>query len=289
MKTKINLTDLYEIAKHGTPDFPVAFYDSHYIIPYQWHDEEEIIYMVEGEADYNVEGNIIHLEPGDCAFCPGKTLHSMLFEENQHVHFYALLFDRAYLFSQTDTCNRFFDSEISIQNFFSPTIPAENKFIQNIVELCDLMMHQKYGFELEIKIHLMQLYSIILQNKLYCKTPKQNTEKEKNNVISAIQYIHNNYAQKISIEELAAATGYSTPYFERFFKAYTGKTPVEYILLFKLKQAQSMLRNSTGSVLEISILCGFANVSYFIKKFKTQYGVTPHQYRKNSTVLLKKC
>lgn len=281
MKSRMNLSDLYEKAKHGTTEFPVAFYDSHHIITYQWHDEEEIIYMIEGEADYNVDGKIIHLKAGDCAYCPGRSLHSMLFDENQHVHFYALLFDRKYLFSQTDTCNHFFDADISIQNYFSPTLASDHQFIQPIQEICKLMMHQKFGYELQVKLLLIQLYSVILQNKLYSKIPKQNGKKENAGVISAIQYIHNNYSQKISIEELASATGYSTPYFERFFKAYTGKTPVEYILLFKLKQAQSMLRNSTGSILEISILCGFANVSYFIKKFKAQYGVTPHQYRKN--------
>ncbi len=279
MKTKMNLSDLYERAKHGTTEFPVAFYDSHHIITYQWHEEEEIIYMVEGEADYNIEGKIIHLKAGDCAFCLGKALHSMLFEENQHVHFYAILFHRSYLFNPSDVCNQFFDTSIGMKNFFSPENNTENIFIRTVKNISELMIHQKFGYQLEVKVLLTQLYSIILQHKLYDRITTQNKEKGNSNVISTIQYIHNNYSQKLSVEELASATGYSTPYFERFFKAYTGKTPVEYILLFRLKQAQSMLRNSTGSILEISILCGFTNVSYFIRTFKKHYGVTPYQYR----------
>ncbi len=280
MKSKINLSDLFEKTIHGTTEFPVAFYDSHHIITYQWHEEDEIIYMLEGEADYHIEGEIIHLKAGECAFCPGKSLHSMLFDENRHVHFYAILFKRTYLFDSNDVCNHYFDSSAHVQYFFSPLNEKEEAFITTIQAISKFMLHKPWGYEPEVKFLLMKLFQVIYQNQLYCKMLPKEGNPEKTSVISAIQYIHNNYARKISIDELASATGYSTPYFERFFKVYTGKTPVEYILLFRLRQAQTMLKNSTGSILEISIQCGFANVSYFIRKFKMQYGKTPHQYRK---------
>ena len=45
------------------------------------------------------------------------------------------------------------------------------------------------------------------------------------------------------------------------------------------EQACEMLRDTTKSVLEISLDCGFENVSYFIRKFKELKGSTPQKYR----------
>lgn len=279
MKNKQNLSDLYEKSVHGTEAFPVAFYNSHHIITYQWHTEEEIIYMLEGEADYNVDGNIIHLAKGDCAFCQGKSLHSMLFDESSNIHFYAILFRKSFIMNDDDACCQYFNSQTRIQSFFSAKDNNCQEVLQCVKQLSDLMQKKKFGYELEVKLYLTFFYQLILKKKFYSIQEKPEHDKEANSIIPAIQFIHNNYTQKLLIDDLASASGYSTPYFERSFKAYTGKTPVEYILLFKLKQAQSMLRDSADSVLDICLLCGFTNESYFIRKYKEQYGLTPHQYR----------
>lgn len=99
------------------------------------------------------------------------------------------------------------------------------------------------------------------------------------NVINAIGYIHANYTRKIVIDELAAVTGYSVPYFESFFKTYTGKSPIDYIILYRLKKACEMLVKTDNTVLDIAYSCGFSNVSYFIRRFKAVYGMTPNKYR----------
>ena len=45
------------------------------------------------------------------------------------------------------------------------------------------------------------------------------------------------------------------------------------------KKAVEMLENTDKSILDISELCGFGSVAYFIKLFKESMGITPHKYR----------
>ena len=127
---------------------------------------------------------------------------------------------------------------------------------------------------------LMDIYLTIAEKDLFesdllpARTPQKN-------ILSAIEYIHTNFSRKIYIDHLAELTGYSTAYFESFFKAYMGKTPSEYIVLYRLDTAKRLLAETDMSVTEIAQNCGFANVSYFIRSFRRAYRTTPYGYRKN--------
>ena len=54
---------------------------------------------------------------------------------------------------------------------------------------------------------------------------------------------------------------------------------MKYMIQYRIEQACEMLRDTTKTVLEISLDCGFENVSYFIRKFKELKGCTPQKYR----------
>lgn len=64
-------------------------------------------------------------------------------------------------------------------------------------------------------------------------------------------------------------------------KGITGQTPNDFILSIRLKKAQMLLKQvDTKTVAEVSYEVGFNSPSYFIKRFKDQFGVTPSQYQK---------
>lgn len=66
-------------------------------------------------------------------------------------------------------------------------------------------------------------------------------------------------------------------------KEVTGQTPKDFITEIRLKQALALLKERFEmSITDIAFAVGFSDSSYFIKLFKTNYGVTPHQYRKNN-------
>lgn len=96
----------------------------------------------------------------------------------------------------------------------------------------------------------------------------------------AIQYINQNYARHIGLEEIANHVYLSKHYFHRLFTQTVNCTPHEYIHMVRLRHAKELLRNSSLSVREIATSVGFENDSYFIQLFKRSESTTPLAYRK---------
>lgn len=63
--------------------------------------------------------------------------------------------------------------------------------------------------------------------------------------------------------------------FRRLFKEYTDKSPIEYRNDIRLSKAQNMLKSKEFNVAETAELCGFSNLSFFIRLYKKRYGYTP--------------
>jgi len=66
----------------------------------------------------------------------------------------------------------------------------------------------------------------------------------------------------------------------RKLNALTGQSPSEFIRTIRLKRAANLLEQKFGNVTQVSLEVGFNNISYFIKSFKKQYGVSPVEYMK---------
>ena len=96
--------------------------------------------------------------------------------------------------------------------------------------------------------------------------------------ISALEYIDHNYKDG-TLEELAAATGYSTAYLSRLLKSYTGQNFKQLLQTRKLQQAAYYLENTTLTTEKIIEKIGYENSAYFYKKFSEKYGCSPREYR----------
>ena len=92
-----------------------------------------------------------------------------------------------------------------------------------------------------------------------------------------ITWTETHYTENFSIDEMAEKMGYSKSYFCSKFKKSSGVTYVEYLTGVRVAQACRLLRQGI-SVNEVSDQCGFANTSYFIKRFRQITKVTPKQY-----------
>ena len=100
-------------------------------------------------------------------------------------------------------------------------------------------------------------------------------------------YLQTHIHESVSLEELAQRFFMSRSYLTRSFRNVTGFSVVEYMTYIRIQKAQQLLRESDRSITEIADLCGFGNVTYFEKVFKTTTGHTPVQYRKTVDTSIK--
>ena len=101
-------------------------------------------------------------------------------------------------------------------------------------------------------------------------------------------YIQANYAQILSMQDVAQAMNYSDTHFCRLFKQCFHINFSVYLNEFRVKQAKKLLVNTNLTVKEVSVSCGYRDTSYFIRVFKRLTGMTPSDYRISKLTMIAK-
>ena len=95
----------------------------------------------------------------------------------------------------------------------------------------------------------------------------------------AERFIMENFARKISLEEIAKASGFSAPYFSTIFKDEMGENLSSYLNRLRVERSAFMLTDTDLSLGKIAWACGFEDQSWFSKIFKLYAGMSPGKYR----------
>ncbi len=104
--------------------------------------------------------------------------------------------------------------------------------------------------------------------------------KHTNLIHKCIQYISQNYAEYLTLEETAKALSHSPDYLGRIFKQETGVTFNHYVNNLRIEKAKKLIRNTDMRLTDISHMVGYADQSYFTKVFRRITGISPSEYIK---------
>ena len=100
-------------------------------------------------------------------------------------------------------------------------------------------------------------------------------------VNSAIKAVEDNLANaEFTVEELSDAMAMSRVYLYKKILSLTGKTPIEFIRVIRIRRGAGLLEKSQLTVSEIAYQIGFNNPKYFAKLFKEEYKMLPTEYRR---------
>lgn len=95
-----------------------------------------------------------------------------------------------------------------------------------------------------------------------------------------MNFIGENFTEKISVKDICNAVGYSKSTVLSAFKKEFSTTVNSYLNTLRLERAKKMLENEDTSINEVALSCGFSDQSYFSKVFSAAYGITPTDYRR---------
>lgn len=145
------------------------------------------------------------------------------------------------------------------------TKPFNQEILQiKMHNLIETRKHNQSIFEEQIRVEPSKITVNSLDEKLIKK---------------AIEYTETNISNPdFSVEELSRELGMSRVHLYKKLSSLTGKTPIEFIRIIRLKRAAQLLNESQLTVSEIAYEVGFNNPKYFRKYFKDEFGVLPSQY-----------
>ena len=98
-------------------------------------------------------------------------------------------------------------------------------------------------------------------------------------VRGALAYIHKNYAEKVTLQDVADQVYVSSWHLSKLFKKHTGENFSDLLRRERVEQAKKLLKTPSYRINDIAELTGFADVTHFSKVFKRFTGFSPGTYR----------
>ncbi len=135
--------------------------------------------------------------------------------------------------------------------------------------------------QLYIKSSLLRILAVLSAHQLFSPMEKGH-DKRVEGIKKTLTYIRENYKEKIYIRDLAKQVCMNEQYFCRFFKKAIGRSPIEYVNEYRIKQSLRLLEETDLPITEVCLECGYNNLGNFLREFRKYTDTTPLQYRKKS-------
>ncbi|AOZ95204.1 AraC-type DNA-binding protein [Butyrivibrio hungatei DSM 14810] len=247
-----------------------------------WHNALEIIAPIENYYDVEIDGDYYHVVPGEIIIIPPRRSHSLHAPKTGCR--YVCLFDIDFFSSL-----RGYSSLITmLQDCIHITPESHAPIFSEISDLFSQIWNEYFQktefYEFSIYSHLFQIMTILSRHRLSKiniftdSTPvKRHEYFEKLN--NAIDYIDQNYTYDITLEDVAAYSGFSKFHFSRLFKEYMNCTFYDYLIGQRIKATEVLLTRDDLSITDIALQSGFSSISTFNRTFKQKKGCTPGEYR----------
>ena len=280
------------VFKHG--ELVQAYYHSfqnYGAMDEHYHNFYELNIIIKGRGSHHMHNKIYNIQRGSTFIIPPFIHHSYTFENKDyiifHILFHDLFFDKYNnLLKNISGFNFLFDIEPyfrlhrEYENFLLSL--DTNHFTALIPNFKNLDMLEKESTDnTQQKKEFLTLYilSIICENmKNFINASKENNELLFC-ILKSVEYIQNNYAEKITLSNLCKEVNMSRSSFLRHFKNFYNCTPIEYINDYRVKQSQILLRETDKSIVTVAQDCGFFDSSHFIRYFTKKVALTPVKYR----------
>lgn len=251
-----------------------------------WQDEIEVIRIRRGEIHCHVNDSDFLLHPGEVCFINYEQMHRVYNLEKLACDMDVLTVKTTLLAQESALYNKYVKPVISDRDFAHVQMSGRNSCARLISaffdQLYDLARTQSDGFELDMigYIFLMfrQLYLAYRSQDMIPVTYSSEISLQRR----MTDYIYENYAKKISLDDIASAAGVNRSKCSALFRKYAQKTPFEFLNSYRLEMAAKLLTDTEESALYISQTCGFSGQSYFNRMFMKEYGVTPLEWRKKN-------
>lgn len=114
---------------------------------------------------------------------------------------------------------------------------------------------------------------IPLRNRIGANQPK---------LVQAVMLMEANLEEPLTTDELASHVCVSRRQLERLFKQHLDKVPSQYYLEIRLNRARQMLRQSSKSIIQIGLSCGFSSGPHFSSAYRNHFNMTPREDRQSA-------
>lgn len=146
-------------------------------------------------------------------------------------------------------------------------------------EMEKIQNNRSFGTSLKMQSYLYMLFAILIDNNTAQHVTNSKTT-QYNYVRKSLEYIQENYMNDLNVNKLAEYMNLNRSYLCSIFKKILNTSPQTYIAQYRINKACDLLKNSSYSISDISLMIGYKDYAVFQRYFKKVTGLSPNQYRK---------
>lgn len=247
--------------------------------PEHFHQDIELLYVLEGTLDVMAGEQITHMKPEDILVVNANKKHLLKGSKDiLYVRFSILYQMVSDVFQSVDVI------------FWCDSTKGQSERYNQLRDVLKILLNHyletrgnsaNFG-HIALCYRVLDILSMYFLVQSADKENLDDKEKFEDRLQQINNYIRANYNQPISLKELADRLYLSNGYLSRFFKRNYGMSFAEYLTNIRLYHAVDELLYTNTPITRIAYDNGFANVAIFNKAFKKAYGETPSSFRKKS-------
>lgn len=251
-------------------------------IPWHWHQELEFIYVTEGKVKLKTSSRSYIFGEKEAFFMNTNTLCAL--ENIDHCRLESHLFDPTFLGGHFKSIfeTKYLNPVLQSKKIDVVVIRGETENQKRILKKIQQLgiLQNKVDVEFQTRNLLSEIWLLLLEeiknmDEQDVMTNTQNQER----LMTMLSFIHENYAKKLSLAEIAQSASVSKRECLRCFQNGIHESPFDYLIVYRIECAKKMLKSTDVPITEIALEAGFSNSAYFSKIFRRECGETPRKYR----------
>ena len=250
---------------------------------FHWHEFLEITCILEGSGCYYVNDRAYEVQPGDVIIFNNDELHGcQVFQRELRV--LAMVFSASLVadygnIMDVEYLAPFIERGTNFKNRIGRDGPCAGRIAAIMQEVLSEWQQRSEGFALMIKADVLRILTMLVRH--YHNDARALDRGDHNRAMRRLQpafdYIDANYCGRVTLSQAAEQVYMSPNYFSHYFHTATRVSFSDYVTLRRIRRARELMENSSKSIYEIAIECGFPNSSNFYRLYKKHTGQSPRK------------
>ena len=285
-----------EFIKPILPGLPISLFiskfnkDSYTCVNWHWHEAFQYCIVTEGTVEFLFAGRSLAITAGNGIFINYQQLH-LIKNHDDNIDASYLCLDIPPSFISYDDHSRIYLKYLKpvMTRPIPPSLSLnknnleDQQIMNNLIEIQNLLRSENELIEIDIRIKVMTIWKLtylkLQQNISNYKYSFYDNDRLK----TIISFLQKNYAEKITLDDIAKQVSLSRSECSRFFKKLTGYSIFGYLTSYRLSKRIDLLRDTDYGIAEIANAVGFSSQSYFTNCFRKEKKITPKKYKELST------
>lgn len=249
--------------------------------PAHWNNAFEIIVPIENAYEVCINDVIYDVRQGEVLIIPAGTVHEIFAPESGRRY---IIMVEPRLFCAVEGLS-------SVQHCFYPCVHLRyDRHGELLEEVHEFLSKAVRGYESdayfsrpEARLYLSVFFVRVARSLLEGGehgSAGSHRQQTMSVFLDVCTYIADHCAQKLTLEDAAAYSGYSKYHFARMFKAYSGMSFYDFFLRQRVLLCEQLLGDPQLSVTEVALRSGFGSIATFNRIFKQYEKMTPTEYRR---------